>query len=218
MMRNGFRRHHSHVHPGSGFLGRWMWPVKRLIAPLRAKITGPPKLIDLRGTVLEIEPGQRLPLSAAETTLTNASGEALFVFNDLSFEAALKATPGVQVLTTPRMNVANGMQSQMAITQSAAIGSGTNVTFQPVGWWLDVWPFARGRAVELACFLTSTERALRETGNDESLRREAFIRTNVAFGARVMVPTNGLVFLLSRSTNQKGKVLGALLSPGILKN
>lgn len=199
------------------FLGRWMWPVKRQILRWREKIIGPVKAVELRGLVVEIDPDQPLPVSQASASFTNRSGEALFVFPTSEFAQVLRKTPGVQVLSMPRMSVGDGMQAQMAITDKAAIGTGTNMTFGWVGWWMDIQPSVRGSAVDLACFITSAERAFRETGGDESSQRQAFIRTNVAFGVRVTVPTNGTLFLLSHSTNQNGKVLGAALSPGIQK-
>ena len=199
------------------FLGRWMWPVKRQISRVREKIAGAPRVIDARGLVVEFDPAVTLHVPPAVDSLTNQNGDVLFVFSSSDFEQTLRTTPDIHLLTAPRMTVGDGMQAQMAITDKAAIGTATNLTFGWVGWWVDFWPRLRRSGIEISCFFTSTERAFRQPASGGSWQKEAFIRTNVAFGARANVPENGSLFLLSHNTNSSGKVMGAFLSPAVQK-
>jgi hypothetical protein len=199
------------------FLGRWTRPVKQQIARIREKTIGAPPLIDARGLVVEFDPAVPPHVPAANASLTNQMGDVMFVFSNSDFEQTLRTTPGIHVLTAPRMTVGSGMQSQMSMTTSTPIGVSTNLTFQPLGWWVDFWPHVRRSGIDITCFFTSTEGAVRRTVGGALWQREAFIRTNVAFGARATIPANGSLFLLSHNTNSNGKVIGAFLSPRMQK-
>ena len=131
----------------------------------------------------------------------------------------MKALPGVKVVSVPSMSWSEGRQAQMSVRDSVTIGTSTNLHLGEVGFWLDAW-IASGsaRSSELTCFLTVNERVFRR-GNSPDVEAvsEIFLRTNAAFGARVKVPERGAVFLISSQTNQNGKLVGAILTPSVLR-
>ncbi|HWN94703.1 MAG TPA: hypothetical protein VNT99_06710 [Methylomirabilota bacterium] len=201
------------------FLGSWIWPVKRQLSRLKQSILGAPRIVDLRGTIIEFVPSALEPeLPALTMALTNRAGAKIFIVTSdaKEFEERLRKTTGIGVLSRPRMTVGDGMQAQMASYMSMALGRGTNLTPHNVGWWLEALPVVRAESVELNCFLTGTERAFRRVNADDRVvSDETFLRTNVAFGARVQVPTNGSLLMIASGTNQNGKVIGALLTPTV---
>jgi len=69
--------------------------------------------------------------------------------------------------------------------------------------------------VRLIFFTTVSERDKARIRWVSNVVTEVQVRTNAYFGARVTVPTNGTVFLLSGRTNAEGKYFGALLSPSL---
>lgn len=116
------------------------------------------------------------------------------------------------------MTTADGMQAQMASYETVSVGTVTNVQKGHVGWWLDVWPRASGHSTDLACFLTQTERVLEWVNpSDPEVTNIGFIRTNISLGARVRIPENGSLFLLSPATKTNGAALGIILSPTVQK-
>jgi hypothetical protein len=73
------------------------------------------------------------------------------------------------------------------------------------------------RGFELRSFLTVSEAAQRVAfGSKEETKVENYVRTNIAFGARAFVPTNASLVLLSGTTNSRGKIVGARISPALL--
>ena len=200
------------------FLGGLAAPVRERLSRLKQRFSGLPRLVDVQGTIFEFDATASLPnLPASATALTSESGAKVFIAPDgKEFEDQITRSPTFHVLTGSRLITANGAQGQIANYERVTLGRGTNISVQNVGWWLDIWPRAGGRSIELECFLTGTERAFRLASTDDPLAaNESFLRTNVATGVRAKIPTNGCLLFIAGGTNQHGKVIGAILSPRI---
>jgi hypothetical protein len=200
------------------FLGRWHWPVKRQLLRVKDGFLGPAKSVLIAGTILEFDAALSLTnLSGTSATLTNASGSQLFVSADAgALSNRFIAQPGTRILSAPRVITSEKAQAQLAISERVPVGSGTNVHMETAGCWLDVWPRVNAQSIDLACFLTVSERALRPTNSAQASTNSSFVQTNAAFGARARIPRNGGLLLISGSTNQSGKRVGVILFPKVL--
>jgi hypothetical protein len=91
----------------------------------------------------------------------------------------------------------------------------TNQTVR-IGWWIDAWlSRAAANSLLLTFFATANEKDKTPTRWTPNTGIEIGLRTNAWFGARVIVPKGGSVFLLSAQTNAEGKHFGAVLSPAL---
>ncbi|HTD65982.1 MAG TPA: hypothetical protein VK846_05560 [Candidatus Limnocylindria bacterium] len=205
--------------PRLAFLGRWMWPVKRQLLRVKNVVVGVPKLVNVRGVLLEFDsPRALVDLSGVISKSTNHAGEQVWIVTDGStFSESLKTLPGAKVISVPGTIMREDNQSQMQMVNSVAVGASTNLHLEYVGWWLDAW-ISRGRdeSLELTSFLTWSERVLhRGTPPDVEGTTGYFIHTNAAFGGRVRVPKDGGLLLISSKTNQHGKTAAAILVPSV---
>jgi len=204
--------------------GRWTQPVRIQLSRLKQWMFGPKQTIAVNAMILELSPAAASELASNATGFTNTAGARAFVIqNGARVREELLATasagkPAYNVMSSPRIITAEGVQAQFAITHNVFIGSPSRIQQANAGWWIDVWPRTSGRAIDLTCFLTQTERALqRVSPPNAEVTNIAFLRTNVSLGARVRVPENGSLFLLSPSTNTNGFATGILLSPTVQK-
>lgn len=185
---------------------------------VRNAIFGAPKLVGVDALLFEFEPGTEVPRALFADGFTNSSGERVLVVRpSKGLRNELSSQHGFHMVSSPGLTTASGRQGQLQIVDFRPIGSGTNVSLQPVGFWLSVWPIARSDGIELTCFFTRNEvdfRRLTTDPNDPS--GETILRTNVALGARLKIPHGANVLLLGSSTNANGKVHGALLAPKVL--
>jgi hypothetical protein len=200
------------------FLGRWHWPVKQQLLRIKEGFLGPAKSVMVAGTILEFDAALSLTnLSSMSAALTNNSGSQLFVSADAgALSNRFFAQPGTRILSAPRVVTTEKAQAQMAISERVPVGTGTNVQMEWAGCWLDVWPRVNAQSIDLACFLTVSERALLPTNSAPTSTNTSFIQTNAAFGARARIPRNGGLLLISGGTNQSGKRVGVLLFPKVL--
>ena len=205
------------------FLGPWAQPVRIQLSRLKQWMFGPRSTIAINAMIFELSPTTLLELAAGAKVFTNKAGARAFLVENRDQFRSKLLTPlsiGVtnKLLSSPSMITADGMQAQMASYETVSIGASTNVHKANAGWWIDVWPRANGNSTDLACFLTHTERAFeRVSPSGAEVTNSSFIRTNAFLGARVRIPENGSLFLLSPAANANGHALGILLSPTVQK-
>lgn len=203
------------------FAGPWTQPVKIQLSRLKHWMFGPRQTIAIHGLIFELSPSAISNWTLRTTAFTNSAGECAFVaedFHQANLAANFAGQPSFKVLSRPSVVTADGMQAQIASYETVAIGTATNVQKGNVGWWVDVWPRAIGSSTELACFVTQTESVFeRSSPPDSEITRVAFIRTNLSAGARVRIPENRSLFLLSPAIKTNGSAMGILLTPVVQK-
>lgn len=207
------------------FAGPWTQPVRMQLSRLKQWILGPKQLISINAMIFELSPATVSELASRANAVTNNAGARAFVTRENAnwFRHALLNSVSLQgptnkLLSSPMMTTADGTRAQMASYETVSVGTSTNVQKGHAGWWIDIWPRASGRSTDLACFLTQTERVFEHVNpSDEEVANMSFIRTNVSLGARVRIPENGSLFLLSPAVRTNGSVLGIVLSATVQK-
>jgi len=143
---------------------------------------------------------------------TNPAGDRLWVFNapENPLDQLLKLSGAKEAVATA--NWSEGHVAEISVPSQMAFDSSNRRI--STGWQLHLrMNLARRDSVRLAFFTTVSECDMLPGRRLTNVLTDVQVRTNVYFGARVTVPTNGAVLLLSGRTNSEGKYFGALLSP-----
>jgi hypothetical protein len=194
-----------------GFLGAWSGPVRGQLLQWKRALFGAPPIVTVTAILFEMDPGMALPDWKVLSGATNESGEKILVVRDgvvPAMDPRLSLPARARIFSRPQLVLPDGMQGVMASYLTQPLGRSSNA--ENIGFWLNVTPHVNARDVDLQCFITRNEIAVRSTNGAEE---EPFLNTNMNFGARVIIPTNASVLLLGNTTNRSGKVTGAILSP-----
>lgn len=197
------------------FLGKYMWPIRRQYLRLRQAIFGPLQGVQVNGIVAELDPGAVVPPSKLIKGMTNEMGQIIWIAEEMVLREMMTNTAHAQILSQPRVVTADGVQAQMSMTDRSTFGAPGPML--EVGYWLNVWPRVRSERIDMTCFFTHSEMVRRRSQSaDGTVTSEATLATNAAFGAKANVPVGASVMLLSGSTNSRGRISAALLTPSMI--
>ena len=206
--------------PHFRFLGRkWGWQASELWHRL---IHGPYRTVAVRAHGMELDSLDFLTnFSRAFLQATNPTGDRFWVFDapenpldKLLNMAEARHVPEARPVSALDVLWREGHSAEISVQDQIPIGFSNQ--FVSVGWRLNLWmSLAQKDSVRLAFFTTASERDKARSRWVSNILMEVPVVTNAYFGARVTLPTNGTVFLLSGRTNAEGKYFGALLSPSL---
>jgi len=188
----------------------WLWRLKETVA-------GRPKVCDLAATVIDFTGSGEAFLtnfSLPKPEYADATGLNVWLLSEAELSAlrpGLRQTPGAEVLASPRIITADGMQARLM--------SGNTIPIQgvstSVGLSVDFLPRMRPEATDITTIITLSEVVTNRPGTTagSAPTGATCVQTNFAVAARIQVPKAGGVFLLegpSAAANQKR--IGVLLS------
>ena len=139
--------------------------------------------------------------------MTNANtGDKALVVRLERGQSQIFSSPHATTLSQPGLVTADGMLSQMEMSQGISPGLSPNKPQIVTGTWLTLTPQVKSDGVTVQCFFTHSE-----VRDERTL--SPFAHTNAAFGASIHLPTKTCLLLVSGATNQKGRVTGIYLCP-----
>jgi hypothetical protein len=181
------------------FLGRWAAPVRNTWLQLKLRWSDPPRSVSIASQIFELQGTFSVTNSPGPAPeLSSGAGVQVWVLSSDHTKVVreLAEKNGVSV-SNPTVSTRDQMPSKISVGHRVAT---SNIRLPLSGIELDFLPRTRGRSIELAAFLTVGE-WLRET--------------NVAIGARVLVPEGQSMFLLSTNRTGAQKQIGLLVTPSI---
>jgi hypothetical protein len=194
--------------PRFDFLGGLQAPVRNMWSRLKWKVLGPPALVSLEMKIVEIRT-ESPSVKFSSPLLSNDAGVQVWLLktNEVSGMRA-------DVSSFSDIETRDGMQSEVLYIMPIRIAG----VPRRVGIELNCLPHVRGNTVDLALFLTKTEVVTNRIADSMGLAatNNISIFTNVAAGARIQVPKDYSVLLLS-GKGTDGKRVGMIVSPKIRK-
>jgi hypothetical protein len=185
--------------PSTAFLGRWRGFLPMQIWRLRDAILGPRKAVLFNSTLYEINsfsPADWTEDALGKAALSSTNGLRIWIlekkaFNDL--QNRIKQIPEVVMVTSPNVQTAHKIPGQFDVSSSVLI-HGTN---QYTGVSVSFLPRVRRDAIDLTTAITFTE-AVTNAAPGAALSASDYltVRTNVAAGARLHIPTGSGVLIL----------------------
>jgi hypothetical protein len=188
----------------------WVWRVKETLV-------GRPRICNLRATFVDCTgSGESLltNVSLAKPQFTHASGLRIWLLSEDVLGALnrdLRQAAGTEVLASPRIITASGMQASLCVGGTFPIKG----VLTPVGLTMDFLPQVRPDATDITAVVELTEAITNQAGATatSSLTNSMSIRTNLAVAARIQLPKGTGVFLLDGPpAAADGKRVGVLLS------
>jgi hypothetical protein len=181
------------------FLGQWAAPVRNAWLKLKFRWAKPPRSVSIAAQIFEMDGIFSVTNSPWPTPeLSSDSGVQVWILssNQIKVVRARVEQTGISV-SSPTVSTRDQMPSKISVNHRVAT---SNLRVPLSNIELDFLPRTRGQSVELASFLT--------VGEWSRL-------TNVAIGARVLIPEGQSMFLLTTNRADARKQIGLIATPTI---
>jgi hypothetical protein len=181
------------------FLGQWGTPVRNAWLKLKFRWAKPPRSVSIAAQIFEVDgvfSVTNAPWPAPE--LSSDSGVQVWILssNQISAVRARVDQTGISV-SSPTVSTREQMPAKISVNHRVAT---SNLRVPLSNIELDFLPRTRGQSVELASFLMVGEWAR---------------LTNVAIGARVLIPEGQSMFLLTTNRADARKQIGLIATPTV---
>jgi hypothetical protein len=181
------------------FLGQWGAPARNVWLRLKLRWAKPARSVSIAAQIFEVDgvfSVTNSPWPAAE--LSSGSGVQVWILssNQIGAVRARVDQTGISV-SSPTLFTRDQMPSKISVNHRVAT---SNIRVPLSNIEMDFLPRTRGQSVELASFLT--------VGEWSRL-------TNVAIGARVLIPEGQSMFLLTTNRADARKQIGLITTPTI---
>jgi hypothetical protein len=194
--------------PRLSFLGGWGGPVRSTLRNLRFKWFGPPRTVAISAEVFECYESFSLAKDSLSAPLAVDPSATRLWLIDTNQWAVLRANlqSNAVAIARPSAWTADGHPANMFTGESALIDG----SWRRMGLAFDVSTQTKSSAVDLTAFFTLTSAFT----NASLLTNAVSVRTNLAAGARVQIPRDHRLFLLT-SNAANGKRIGVIVSAAI---
>jgi hypothetical protein len=183
----------------------WIWRLKRLVL-------GKLQTVNLSGCVIRLGEGSAGVISevAGKQDFTETNGVRVWLLPNAQLDQLrlrLQPIPGNEIVFSPRISTADGIQASMFAGSQMVLQGVTN----QVGSVLDCLVQVHRQVNELTTAISLTEIITNDTGPPNAL--VAIIKTNLDLAARLQVPKGSGVFILdTRAGAENRKQMAFILS------
>ena len=196
---------------------RWIPPTWGWLWRLKESVLGRRKVITLNTTIIDCEGLSNFVASALslwEPHFTDTNGLQVWILGDRELDALrrrLERTPGNNVLSSPRVTTADGIEARLSDSTMISIDG----TQRDAGVVVDFLPRFRRDVTDLFALISHsgavTNQAATTTGMPQA--NLVAIRTNFAAAVRIQIPKGSGVFLLGNEHGvTNGKSIGVIIS------
>ena len=180
---------------------------------MKQAVWGPPRVVRLVTVIAEFDRDAVLREFEILNAVTNSAGDKAFIVRLEKAQRTIFGPPHGQILSQPGVVTVDGTEAQMNMMDRSAAGLRANAPVLQTGYWLNVLPRVHSDGLGLNCFFTRSEIEWRTVSQPAGTSiSEPFVRTNVAIGAQLRLPTNACLLLMTGSTNREGRVAGVFLT------